>query len=120
MSIVYSPNPIAIITLELTPDSNVRYMSGTYRTDFAKVISIVNARTNTQLDSITFYGTTYTVGDTVFDAEELDGENDSIPMIVYYETYPEALSVYKRLNETFKGENIYDSRTAGKPGKNRF
>lgn len=42
--------------------------------------------------------TKYKVGDTVFDADEMDGGNYFIPNILYYTDYDIALKLHKKLN----------------------
>ena len=101
MSFVYTIKPGVIITLKLTPDSKKEKISQyKYKTDFAEVVSILDPITNKTMDEFVdnnYIVTKYKVGDTVYDADELDEGNDYILNIIYYTDYDVALKVYKQL-----------------------
>ena len=102
MSFVYTIKPGVIITLKLLPES-MKEKIDDYRckTDYAEVVAITDTIANKQIDNYIDDGyyieIKYKVGDTVFDADEMDGGNYFIPNIVYYKDYETALKSHKKI-----------------------
>ncbi len=117
MSVIYKACKNSISTLELLPDSRTNehreYVVdpnfAKFRTNKAKVVSIVHPETKEQLDKdYSMYDPTfrYTVGQVIETTFDHNINKVCAPGIHYFKTYDAALSWYYRYQEKISGKYI--------------